>query len=158
IAVDMAREGLISKEEAVLRIDPASLDQLLHPTIDPKAERHVIGSGLPASPGAATGEIVFTSDEAEEARAVGRKVILVRVESSPENIHVMNSSEGILPTRGGRPSLAAVVGRGMGKDCVSGAGSLLVDGRNGTLLAMVVTLKRGDIITLDGGSGQVLKG
>src|SRR5690606_29952964 len=122
--VDMAREGLISKEEAVLRIDPASLDQLLHPTIDPKAERHVIGSGLPASPGAATGEIVFTSDEAEEARAVGRKVILVRVETSPEDIHGMHAAEGILTTRGGMTSHAAVVARGMGKPCVSGAGSL----------------------------------
>ncbi len=158
IAVDMAREGLISKEEAVLRIDPASLDQLLHPTIDPKAERHVIGSGLPASPGAATGEIVFTSDEAEEARAVGRKVILVRVETSPEDIHGMHAAEGILTTRGGMTSHAAVVARGMGKPCVSGAGSLRVDGRNGTLMAMGVTLKRGDIITIDGGSGQVLKG
>src|SRR5690606_31378205 len=125
---------------------------------DPKAERHVIGSGLPASPGAATGEIVFTSDEAEEARAVGRKVILVRVETSPEDIHGMPAAEGILTTRGGMTSHAAVVARGMGKPCVSGAGSLRVDGRNGTLMAMGVTLKRGDIITIDGGSGQVLKG
>ncbi|MGB3833896.1 MAG: pyruvate, phosphate dikinase [Mesorhizobium sp.] len=158
IAVDMANEGLISKEEAVSRIDPASLDQLLHPTIDPKAERHVIGAGLPASPGAATGEIVFTSDEAEDLRAQGRKVILVRVETSPEDIHGMHAAEGILTTRGGMTSHAAVVARGMGKPCVSGAGSLRVDQRNGTLMAMGVTLKKGDVITIDGGNGQVLKG
>jgi pyruvate,orthophosphate dikinase len=158
IAVDMANEGLISKEEAVTRIDPASLDQLLHPTIDPKAERNVIGMGLPASPGAATGEIVFSSDEAEEARSVGRKVILVRVETSPEDIHGMHAAEGILTTRGGMTSHAAVVARGMGKPCVSGAGSLRVDQRNGTLMAMGMTLKKGDVVTIDGGNGQVLKG
>ena len=158
IAVDMANEGLISKEEAVSRIDPASLDQLLHPTIDPKAERHVIGAGLPASPGAATGEIVFTSDEAEDLRSQGRKVILVRVETSPEDIHGMHAAEGILTTRGGMTSHAAVVARGMGKPCVSGAGSLRVDQRSGTLMAMGVTLKKGDVITIDGGNGQVLKG
>ena len=154
----MAQEGLISHQEAVARIDPASLDQLLHPTIDPKAERHVIGSGLPASPGAATGEIVFSSDEAEEMKARGRKVVLVRVETSPEDIHGMHAAEGILTTRGGMTSHAAVVARGMGKPCVSGAGSLRVDQRNGTLMAMGVTLKKGDVITIDGGSGQVLKG
>jgi pyruvate,orthophosphate dikinase len=158
IAVDMAQEGLVSQQEAVARIDPASLDQLLHPTIDPKAERNVIGAGLPASPGAATGEIVFSSDEAEEAKAVGRKVILVRVETSPEDIHGMHAAEGILTTRGGMTSHAAVVARGMGKPCVSGAGSLRVDNRTGTLMAMGVTLKKGDVITVDGGSGQVLKG
>jgi len=158
IAVDMANEGLISKQEAVTRIDPASLDQLLHPTIDPKAERNVIGMGLPASPGAATGEIVFSSDEAEEARSVGRKVILVRVETSPEDIHGMHAAEGILTTRGGMTSHAAVVARGMGKPCVSGAGSLRVDQRNGTLMAMGMTLKKGDVVTIDGGNGQVLKG
>jgi pyruvate,orthophosphate dikinase len=158
IAVDMANEGLISKEEAVTRIDPASLDQLLHPTIDPKAERNVIGMGLPASPGAATGEIVFSSDEAEEARSVGRKVILVRVETSPEDIHGMHAAEGILTTRGGMTSHAAVVARGMGKPCVSGAGLLRVDQRNGTLMAMGVTLKKGNVVTIDGGNGQVLKG
>lgn len=158
IAVDMANEGLITREEAVARIDPASLDQLLHPTIDPKAGRDVLGTGLPASPGAATGEIVFSSDEAEEARAVGRKVILVRVETSPEDIHGMHAAEGILTTRGGMTSHAAVVARGMGKPCVSGAGSLRVDYKNGTLMAMGVTLKKGDVITIDGGNGQVLKG
>ena len=158
IAVEMAAEKLISSEEAITRIDPASLDQLLHPTIDPKAERHVIGTGLPASPGAATGEIVFSSDDAEDLKAQGRKAILVRIETSPEDIHGMHASEGILTTRGGMTSHAAVVARGMGKPCVSGAGSLRVDYRNGTLMAMGVTLKKGDIITIDGSNGQVLKG
>ncbi|MEP9370941.1 pyruvate, phosphate dikinase [Mesorhizobium sp. KR1-2] len=158
IAVDMAAEGLITKDEAVTRIDPASLDQLLHPTIDPKAERHVIAIGLPASPGAATGEIVFSSNEAEDMRAIGKKVILVRVETSPEDIHGMHAAEGILTTRGGMTSHAAVVARGMGKPCVSGAGSLRVDYKAGTLTTMGMTFHKGDIITIDGGNGQVLKG
>lgn len=158
IAVDMARDGLISKEEAVARIDPASLDQLLHPTIDPKAARDVIGVGLPASPGAATGEIVFSSNDAEEAKTQGRKAILVRIETSPEDIHGMHAAEGILTTRGGMTSHAAVVARGMGKPCVSGAGSLRVDYKAGTLMAMGATFRKGDIITIDGGNGQVLKG
>ena len=158
IAVDMAAEGLITKQEAVARIDPASLDQLLHPTIDPSAKRDVIGIGLPASPGAATGEIVFSSDEAEEMRAQNRKAILVRVETSPEDIHGMHAAEGILTTRGGMTSHAAVVARGMGKPCVSGAGTLRVDYKTGTLTAMRQTLKKGDVITIDGASGQVLKG
>ena len=158
IAAEMAGEGLISREEAVGRIEPQSLDQLLHPTIDPKAERNVIGIGLPASPGAATGEIVFSSDEAEEMKSAGRKVILVRVETSPEDIHGMHAAEGILTTRGGMTSHAAVVARGMGKPCVSGAGSLRVDYRTGTLLAMGQSFSKGDIITIDGGTGQVLKG
>ncbi len=158
IAAEMAGEGLITREEAIDRIDPVSLDQLLHPTIDPDAERDVIGIGLPASPGAATGEIVFSSDEAEDAKAQGRNVILVRIETSPEDIHGMHAAEGILTTRGGMTSHAAVVARGMGKPCVSGAGSLRVDYRAGTLLAMGKTLKKGDIITIDGGTGQVLAG
>ncbi len=158
IAVEMAGEGLITKHEAVCRIDPASLDQLLHPTIDPKAARDVIGVGLPASPGAATGEIVFNSDEAEEMKSVGRKVILVRVETSPEDIHGMHAAQGILTTRGGMTSHAAVVARGMGKPCVSGVGSLRVDHKSGTLTALGQTFRKGDIITIDGGSGQVLKG
>lgn len=158
IAVDMARDGLISKEEAVARIDPASLDQLLHPTIDPKAARDIIGVGLPASPGAATGEIVFSSNDAEEAKTQGRKAILVRIETSPEDIHGMHAAEGILTTRGGMTSHAAVVARGMGKPCVSGAGSLRVDYKAGTLMAMGATFRKGDIITIDGGNGQVLKG
>ncbi|MER9546226.1 pyruvate, phosphate dikinase [Mesorhizobium sp. M0437] len=158
IAVDMARDGLISKEEAVARIDPASLDQLLHPTIDPKAARDIIGVGLPAAPGAATGEVVFSSNDAEEAKAQGRKAILVRIETSPEDIHGMHAAEGILTTRGGMTSHAAVVARGMGKPCVSGAGSLRVDYKAGTLMAMGSTFRKGDIITIDGGNGQVLKG
>ncbi|MRN67743.1 pyruvate, phosphate dikinase [Brucella sp. 10RB9213] len=158
MAVEMAAEGLISEEEAVLRIDPAALDQLLHPTIDPRAERQVVGMGLPASPGAATGEIVFSSEEAEQAKAEGRNVILVRIETSPEDIHGMHAAEGILTTRGGMTSHAAVVARGMGKPCVSGAGSLRVDYRNGTMLAAGQTFRKGDVITIDGASGQVLKG
>jgi len=158
IAVDMAGEELITREEAVMRIDPASLDQLLHPTIDPHASRDIIGSGLPASPGAATGEIVFTSEEAVEAAKTGRKVILVRVETSPEDIHGMHAAEGILTSRGGMTSHAAVVARGMGTPCVSGAGGIRIDTRNGTLVSLGATLKAGDVITLDGSSGQVLKG
>ncbi|MER9052124.1 pyruvate, phosphate dikinase [Mesorhizobium sp. M0923] len=158
IAVDMARDGLISKEEAVARIDPASLDQLLHPTIGPTAARDIIGVGLPASPGAATGEVVFSSNDAEEAKAQGRKAILVRIETSPEDIHGMHAAEGILTTRGGMTSHAAVVARGMGKPCVSGAGSLRVDYKAGTLMAMGATFRKGDIITIDGSNGQVLKG
>ncbi|WP_421913905.1 pyruvate, phosphate dikinase [Mesorhizobium sp.] len=158
IAVEMARDKLITKEEAVARIDPASLDQLLHPTIDPKAARDVIAIGLPASPGAATGEIVFSSSDAEDLKTQGRKAILVRIETSPEDIHGMHASEGILTTRGGMTSHAAVVARGMGKPCVSGAGSLRVDYKSGTLVAMGSTFRKGDIITIDGSNGQVLKG
>ncbi|WP_028035539.1 pyruvate, phosphate dikinase [Chelativorans sp. J32] len=158
IAVDMANEGLISRAEAVCRIDPSSLDQLLHPTIDPNAKRDMIAMGLPASPGAATGEIVFTPDEAEEMAGRGRNVILVRVETSPEDIHGMHAAQGILTTRGGMTSHAAVVARGMGKPCVSGAGTLRVDTRTGTMLAMGRSFKRGDVITIDGSTGQVLAG
>ena len=123
IAVELAQEKLITKEEAVARVDPAALDQLLHPTIDPNAERKIIATGLPASPGAACGEIVFSSEDAETLKGQGRKVILVRVETSPEDIHGMHAAEGILTTRGGMTSHAAVVARGMGKPCVSGAGT-----------------------------------
>jgi pyruvate,orthophosphate dikinase len=158
IAVDMAEEGLVSREEAIARIDPASLDQLLHPTIDPKAERHVVATGLPASPGAASGEIVFSSDEAERLKQAGRKVILVRIETSPEDIHGMNAAEGILTTRGGMTSHAAVVARGMGKPCVSGAGTLRVDYAKGTVVAGGETFKTGDVLTIDGTTGQVIKG
>ncbi|MER9437133.1 pyruvate, phosphate dikinase [Mesorhizobium sp. M0618] len=158
IAVEMAQDRLITKEEAVARIDPASLDQLLHPTIDPKAARDVIGIGLPASPGAATGEIVFSSGDAEELKTQGRKAILVRIETSPEDIHGMHAAEGILTTRGGMTSHAAVVARGMGKPCVSGAGSLRVDYKAGTLMAMGSTFRKGDIVTIDGSNGQILKG
>jgi pyruvate,orthophosphate dikinase len=158
IAVDMANEGLITREEAVARVDPASLDQLLHPTIDPKAERQVIATGLPASPGAAQGEIVFSSDEAEALKAAGHKVILVRVETSPEDIHGMHAAEGILTTRGGMTSHAAVVARGMGKPCVSGAGSLRIDYQAGTMTVAGRTLRKGEVITIDGSTGQVLLG
>jgi pyruvate,orthophosphate dikinase len=158
IAVELAGEGLIGEEEAVNRVDPAALDQLLHPTIDPNAERKILGSGLPASPGAASGEIVFNSEEAEAAKKNGRKVILVRVETSPEDIHGMHAAEGILTTRGGMTSHAAVVARGMGKPCVSGAGTLRVDYAKQTLTVAGVTLKQGDVITIDGSTGQVLEG
>jgi len=158
IAVDLANEKLISKDEAVTRIDPAALDQLLHPTIDPNAERKVLATGLPASPGAACGEIVFSSEDAETLKSQGRKVILVRVETSPEDIHGMHAAEGILTTRGGMTSHAAVVARGMGKPCVSGAGALRVDYRTQTMTAGQVTLKKGEILTIDGSTGQVLAG
>lgn len=158
IAVELANEGLISKKDAVTRIDPASLDQLLHPTIDPKAKRDVIATGLPASPGAASGEIVFSSDEAAKLQADGHKVILVRVETSPEDIHGMHAAEGILTTRGGMTSHAAVVARGMGKPCVSGCGSVRVDYANGTMTVGGRSFKAGDVITIDGALGQVLAG
>jgi pyruvate, orthophosphate dikinase len=158
IAVELANEKLITKDEAVARIDPSALDQLLHPTIDPNAERKVLATGLPASPGAACGEVVFSSEDAETLKNQGRKVILVRIETSPEDIHGMHAAEGILTTRGGMTSHAAVVARGMGKPCVSGAGSLRVDYRAQTMTAGGVTLKKGDILTIDGSSGQVLAG
>jgi pyruvate, orthophosphate dikinase len=158
IAVELANEGLISKHEAVTRVDPGSLDQLLHPTIDPDAERSVIATGLPASPGAASGEIVFTADEAETLGGQGRRVILVRAETSPEDIHGMHAAQGILTARGGMTSHAAVVARGMGKPCVSGAGALRIDLANNTLSAGGLTLKKGEVITIDGSTGQVLAG
>jgi pyruvate,orthophosphate dikinase len=158
IAVEMANEGLISREDAVVRVDPSSLDQLLHPTIDPRAERKVVASGLPASPGAACGEIVFNSDEAEAMKNAGHKVILVRVETSPEDIHGMHAAEGILTTRGGMTSHAAVVARGMGKPCVSGAGAIRVDYNKGVMLAAGKSFNKGDVITIDGSTGQVIAG
>ncbi len=158
IAVELANEGLITKKEAITRIDPASLDQLLHPTIDPNAKRDVIATGLPASPGAASGEIVFSSDEAAKLQADGRKVILVRIETSPEDIHGMHAAEGILTTRGGMTSHAAVVARGMGKPCVSGCGNIRVDYGRGTMSVGQRTFKTGDVITIDGSLGEVLAG
>ena len=158
IAVELANEGLITRQEAVTRVDPGALDQLLHPTIDPGAARKVIATGLPASPGAASGEIVFSSDEAELLKSQGRKVILVRVETSPEDIHGMHAAEGILTTRGGMTSHAAVVARGMGKPCVSGAGAIRVDYAANAFSAGGVTLKKGEVITIDGSTGQVLAG
>ena len=158
IAVDMVTEGLITKDEAVARIDPAQLDQLLHPTLDAKAEKTVIGRGLPASPGAATGRIVFSAEDAEAWVDKGEKVILCRTETSPEDITGMHVSEGILTTRGGMTSHAAVVARGMGTPCVSGAGELRVDYSKKTLHAMGQTLNEGDIITLDGSTGEIMLG
>jgi len=158
IAVDMVREGLIDKKQAVERIVPASLDQLLHPTLDPKAERKVIAKGLPASPGAASGKIVFTADEAEKQARGGEKVILVRRETSPEDIHGMHAAEGILTSTGGMTSHAAVVARGMGKPCVAGAGEVRIDAKAGTLSVRGTVVKAGEHITLDGGTGEIMLG
>ncbi len=158
IAVDLASEGMLSHEEAIKRIDPAALDQLLHPTIDPDAERTILATGLPASPGAASGEIVFSADEAEQMKAKGNNVILVRVETSPEDIHGMHAAEGILTTRGGMTSHAAVVARGMGKPCVSGAGSIRVDYQKEIMTIAGRSFPRGAVITVDGTAGQILEG
>ena len=158
IAVDMVSEGLITKDEAVLRIDPMSLDQLLHPMLDPDAQLDIIATGLPASPGAASGAVVFSADEAEKAKADGRKVILVRMETSPEDIHGMHAAEGILTSRGGMTSHAAVVARGMGRPCVSGAGSVRIDYDKQDFQVAGVTVKAGETITLDGSTGRVMAG
>jgi pyruvate,orthophosphate dikinase len=158
IAVDMVEENLISKKEALLRIDPSSLDQLLHPTLDPKAKVQVIAKGLPASPGAASGIVVFSSAEAEKKSENGGKVILVRVETSPEDIKGMHVSQGILTARGGMTSHAAVVARGMGTPCVSGASSLHVDQGGQFFTAGGVKVKQGDIITINGSTGDVILG
>jgi pyruvate,orthophosphate dikinase len=158
IAVDMANEGLITRDEAIGRVDPLSLDQLLHPTIDPSAPRQAIATGLPASPGAASGEAVFTADDAERVANEGRSAILIRVETSPEDIHGMHAAKGILTARGGMTSHAAVVARGMGRPCVSGAGSLRIDGAAEKLTAGGVTIARGEWITIDGSTGQVFAG
>ncbi len=158
IAVDMAREGLITQEQAVSRIDPAALDQLLHPSLDPKAPRKVLTKGLPASPGAATGEVVFTPEKAEQWVASGRKVILVRTETSPEDIHGMHVAAGILTSRGGMTSHAAVVARGMGRPCVSGAGTIRVDYAGGFFSVDGQKIQEGEVITIDGASGEVILG
>ncbi len=158
IAVDLAREGLITKEEAVLRIEAKQLDQLLHPTIDPTAERKILTVGLPASPGAACGEIVFSPDEAEKLNGLGKRVILVRTETSPEDIHGMHAAAGILTARGGMTSHAAVVARGMGRPCVAGASALRIAPELGTVTVSGVTLREGDLITIDGSTGQVIHG
>ncbi|OXE37627.1 MAG: pyruvate, phosphate dikinase [Phenylobacterium zucineum] len=158
IAVDLANEGLITKEEAVMRIEPSSLDQLLHPTIDPNSPRDLITSGLPASPGAATGRIVFDADEAERLGMAGEAVILVREETSPEDIHGMHAARGIVTARGGMTSHAAVVARGMGRPCVSGAGEIQIDEVAGVFRARNRSFKAGDIITIDGSKGDVLAG
>ncbi len=158
IAVDMVRDGLIDKKEAVARIVPASLDQLLHPTLDPKAHRKVIAKGLPASPGAASGKIVFTADDAEKQARAGVKVILVRRETSPEDIHGMHAAEGILTSTGGMTSHAAVVARGMGKPCVAGAGDVRIDAKTATLSVRGTVVKAGETITLDGSTGEIILG
>ncbi len=158
IAVDMAEEGLITREEAVARVDPSALDQLLHPTLDPKAARDVIVSGLPASPGAASGAAVFDSDTAENRAALGEPVILIRTETSPEDIHGMHAAKGILTARGGMTSHAAVVARGMGRPCVSGAGGLSIDAKARTAKAGARVINEGDLITIDGSTGQVMAG
>ncbi|HEX9835980.1 MAG TPA: pyruvate, phosphate dikinase [Alphaproteobacteria bacterium] len=158
IAVDMAAEGLITREEAIGRIEPNALDQLLHPTLDPDAARTLIARGLPASPGAATGEIVFTAEEAERLKSEGRDVVLVRNETSPEDIHGMVAAVGIVTARGGMTSHAAVVARGMGKPCVCGAGALKIDAKAGTMTVAGKVWRAGDLITLDGASGGVFDG
>ena len=159
VAVDMVAEGLIDEKTAVLRVAPSQLDQLLHPSLDPKAEKKIIAKGLPASPGAAGGTVVFTADEAEELAKNGKKVILVRIETSPEDIHGMHAAQGILTARGGMTSHAAVVARGMGKCCVAGCGDIKVNYADQSFVAKDgVVVKKGDMITLDGSTGQVMLG
>ena len=158
IAVDLANEGLISREEAIGRVEPESLDQLLHPAIDPKAPRDVVASGLPASPGAAVGKLVFDAGEAERLGAAGEAVVLVREETSPEDIHGMHAAKGIVTARGGMTSHAAVVARGMGRPCVCGASELQIDAAAKTLRARGRSFKAGDMVTVDGSKGEVLAG
>ncbi|MDV6329578.1 pyruvate, phosphate dikinase [Asticcacaulis sp. 201] len=158
IAVDMAREGLITPQEALMRIDASALDQLLHPMLDPKAEKVVIARGLPASPGAASGKIVFTADDAVRFAASGEDVILVRDETSPEDIHGMHAAKAIVTARGGMTSHAAVVARGMGRPCVSGAGEMSIYTERGEFVSRGQTFRHGEIITLDGSTGEIMKG
>ena len=162
VAVDLVKEGLIDEKEAVRRLEPAKLDELMHPSIDPKASKKVLAKGLPASPGAAIGKIVFTASEAEALAEKEERVILVRVETSPEDIHGMKAAQGILTARGGMTSHAAVVARGMGKCCVAGCSALAVDYQAQRFSVQTpsgtVVVKRGDVITLDGGKGEVIVG
>ncbi len=158
IAVDMVSEKLITKDEALLRIDPKILDTLLHPTLDPKAKKNVIAKGLPASPGAATGKVTFNADDAEQMKANNQNTILVRVETSPEDIHGMHAAVGILTCRGGMTSHAAVVARGMGRPCVSGAGVIKIDYAAKLFKVDNTEVKEGDIITIDGSTGEVMLG
>ena len=158
IAVDMVKEKIISKKEAILRIDPNTLDTLLHPTLDDKVKKDVIASGLPASPGAASGKVVFTAEEAEKLNGMMQDTILVRLETSPEDIHGMHAAKGILTSRGGMTSHAAVVARGMGRPCVSGSSEITIDYEAKQFKAGDILIKEGDIITIDGGSGKVMKG
>tara|TARA_A100001011_G_scaffold395623_1_gene491184 strand:+ start:573 stop:3233 length:2661 start_codon:yes stop_codon:yes gene_type:complete len=158
IAVDMVKEKLISKKEAILRIDPNTLDTLLHPTLDDKVKKEIIASGLPASPGAASGKVVFTAEEAEKLNGMMQDTILVRLETSPEDIHGMHAAKGILTARGGMTSHAAVVARGMGRPCVSGSSEITIDYESKQFKAGNEIVKEGEIITIDGGSGKVMKG
>ncbi|CAJ1338519.1 unnamed protein product [Effrenium voratum] len=158
IAVDMAQEGLISKSQALMRLKPELIDQLLHPTLDPQAQKQVITKGLPASPGAAAGKVVFTADEAVRRLKQGEKVLLVRIETSPDDIHGLHAAEGVLTTRGGMTSHAAVVARGMGRPCVAGAGEVQVDYTAKCFTAGDVTVQEGQVVTIDGGTGEVILG
>ncbi|MBV9014792.1 MAG: pyruvate, phosphate dikinase, partial [Alphaproteobacteria bacterium] len=158
IAVSLVEEGVIGQEEAIRRIEPASLDQLLHPMLDPSAKTTVLAHGLPASPGAASGKVVFSADAAESAASRGERVILVRIETSPEDIHGMHAAAGILTTRGGMTSHAAVVARGMGRPCVSGAGDLRIDYEAGTMAVRNHLVHAGDLITVNGSTGEVILG
>ncbi len=158
IAVDMVEEGIITKEEAILRVEPNQLNQLLHRRIDPKAKVEVIAKGLPASPGAAYGKVIFTADEAEELGKEGEKVILVRAETTPDDIHGMVEAQGVLTSRGGMTSHAAVVARGMGKACVAGCSALNINVRKEKISVNDITIKKGDFITIDGGTGEVFLG
>ncbi|HEV2099162.1 MAG TPA: putative PEP-binding protein, partial [Stellaceae bacterium] len=158
IAVSLVEEGVIDRREAIRRIEPASLDQLLHPTLDPRAKTVILTRGLPASPGAASGKVVFSAEEAESLAARGEAVILVRVETSPEDIHGMHAARGVLTARGGLTSHAAVVARGMGRPCVSGASDLRVDYAARTMAARATQIKAGDIVTIDGSTGEVMLG
>jgi len=158
IAVDMVKEKLISKKEAILRIDPNSLDSLLHPTLDEESEINVIGKGLPASPGAASGKVVFTSEDAERLNSMMQDTILVRIETSPEDIHGMNAARGILTSRGGMTSHAAVVARGMGRPCVSGSSEIDINYEEKTFKTTNLKVKEGDVITIDGSTGRIILG
>ena len=158
IAVDMVKERLISKKEAILRIDPNTLDTLLHPTLDKKFEKKIIAKGLPASPGAASGKVVFTAEEAERLNSTMQNTILVRIETSPEDIHGMHAAKGILTARGGMTSHAAVVARGMGRPCVSGSSEIIIDYKNKQFKSGEIVVKEGDTITIDGTSGTVMLG
>src|SRR5436305_651493 len=158
IAVSLVEEGRISRENAINRIEPASLDQLLHPMLDPAAKVTVLARGLTASPGAASGKVVFSADESESAAARGEAVILVRIETSPEDIHGIHAARGVLTTRGGMTSHAAVVARGMGRPCVAGAGDLRIDYGAGRLTVRGIAVKAGELITIDGATGEVFQG
>ena len=158
IAVDMVNEGLITQSEAVQRVEPEQLDQLLHPTFDPTVERNVLATGLPASPGAASGKVVFLAEEAEEAAEQGEQVLLVRLETSPEDIGGMNAAQGILTARGGMTSHAAVVARGMGKCCVAGCGDLVIDYTANQFSVGDTVVKGGDWVSIDGSTGEVMLG